>query len=377
MFLKQKNTAGEEEKLDWLQLIRTDNIGPITFYNLVEFYGSAAEALIAIPHLAKKGGRKKPLKIPPRAAIEKELTLLRKNGADIITAAEPDYPLALSACDDAPPVLSILGDRSLLNKACVGIVGARNASINGRKLAATIAEDLGRAGQIIVSGLARGIDTAAHKASLKSGTIAVVAGGVDIIYPEENTELYHEIAKNGLIVAESPVGQKPFAQSFPRRNRIISGLSQGVVVVEATKKSGSLITARMAGEQGRDVFAVPGSPLDPRAQGPNSLLKDGAILVESAEDITRYLSGFNGENGIAEPMQRYIHDIPLAANDEPVPDNAAEQIMGQLSHTRCLIDDVIRASGLSAAAVHAVLLEQDITGTVQRLPGGRVSLINT
>jgi DNA processing protein len=236
------------------------------------------------------------------------MAALEKFGATILCAGEPGYPLALAAVEDAPPVLSVIGDINLLARPTIGIVGARNASLNGRKFAEILARDLGENGHAIASGLARGIDTAAHTGSLPTGTIAVVAGGLNIVYPPENKKLYDQICEQGIIIAESPFGQEPFAQSFPRRNRIISGLSQGVVVVEASLRSGSLITARMAAEQGRDVFAVPGHPLDPRAEGTNSLLRDGAILVRSATDILNDIGHFNA-NGLRDvAVSAYLLD---------------------------------------------------------------------
>lgn len=277
--------ASEFEKLQWLRLFRTDNVGPITFYRLLEYYGSAEKALEALPELAKRGGRKKPLVAPALDQIEREYEMLLQRGGQVIIASEQSYPSPLRALDDAPPVLSILGDVSILQKSCIGMVGARNASINGRRYAEKLAGELGKNDHVVVSGLARGIDTAAHKGALNSGTIAVVAGGIDVVYPEENKELYAQIIEKGVVVAESLLGQKPYAQSFPKRNRIVSGLSQAVVVVEATQRSGSLITARMAGEQGRDVMAVPGHPMDPRASGPNHLIREGATLVRGVEDI--------------------------------------------------------------------------------------------
>lgn len=363
-----------KEKLDWLRLSRTEHVGPVTFYRLIEAYGSASEALNALPELARRGGRKNPLKAPAISQIEKEYEILRKTGGDIIIAAEDTYPSALAATDDAPPVISVLGNTELMKKPCIAMVGARNASLNGRKFAEKLARDLGEHGQTVVSGLARGIDTAAHAGSLQTGTIAVVAGGIDVVYPEENKDLYKEITECGLVIAESPLGQQPFAQSFPRRNRIVSGLSKGVIVVEATFKSGSLITARLAGEQGRDVFAVPGHPFDPRAQGPNHLIRDGATLVRSAEDVLEALTSFSG-HVLREPANTENVFSGTALKESEVPQNAQENILEHLSFTPLAVDELIRACHLTIPVVQTILLELELAGRVKRHPGGRISLL--
>lgn len=378
--LPQGRGLDVEEKLSWLQLARTENVGPITFYNFLQYYGSAAKALEQIPSLAARGGKKKPLVIPPRGAIEREYEALRKLGGELICAAEADYPLGLSALEDAPPVLSVLGNPALMNRPCIALVGARNASLNGQKFAGKLARELGQSGQIIVSGLARGIDTAAHQGGLATGTIAVVAGGIDVVYPPENQKLYDEIKERGLIVAESPLGQKPFAQSFPRRNRIVSGLSSATIIVEATLRSGSLITARLAGEQGRDVMAVPGHPLDPRAAGPNQLIRDGAILVRSAADVMETLQDFSGApKGLSDSARPFYDFDPVEAldvTDTPVVEtDARETLLTHLSFTPIAIDELIRQSGIPAAAVQTALLELEMAGRLQRLPGGRIMLI--
>ena len=367
----------ETERLNWLRLFRTDNIGPITFYQLIERFGSAGEALDALPELAKRGGRKKPLVAPSMRDIEREYKALQKFGGRVITVLDKEYPLALTATDDAPPVISVCGNAALLNQSCIGIVGARNASLNGRKFASKIAAELGARNQVIVSGLARGIDTAAHQGSVNSGTIAVVASGIDVVYPEENQKLYDEIAEKGLVVAESPFGAKPFAASFPRRNRIVSGISKGVIVVEATRRSGSLITARLAGEQGRDVFAVPGSPLDPRADGPNHLIREGATLIRNADDVLEILMTFSGTSLRESPTQFTGFSPPLqvAANEGLPPENAQEKVMSQLSFTPISVDELIRACHLTISSMQMVLLELELAGRVKRLPGNRIILI--
>lgn len=268
--IQPRHPLTDAERLDWIRLIRTENVGPITFHRLMEQYGSAAKALDMLPELARRGGRSKPLRVAPKAEAEREVQANRRFGARLICACEPDYPEPLAAVDDAPPVISVAGHAHLLRRRAVAIVGARNASLNGKKFAESLARDLGEAGLLVVSGLARGIDTAAHAGSIASGTAAVLAGGIDVVYPPENEGLYRDIMALGVVVAESPIGTQPQARHFPRRNRLISGLSLGVLVVEAALRSGSLITARMALEQGREVMAVPGSPLDPRCQVPTT-----------------------------------------------------------------------------------------------------------
>ena len=361
------------EKLAWLRLSRTDNVGPITFFRLVDTYGSAEDALDILPELSRRGGRTKPLTPPKQGDIEKEYAALQKLGGDIITVRCPDYPLALAATDDAPPVISYLGNPALMSKSCIAMVGARNASINGRKFALKLARDLGGLNQIIVSGLARGIDTAAHQGALPTGTIAVVAGGIDVVYPEENAKLYDEVKEQGLIIAESPFGQKPFAQSFPRRNRIVSGLSKGVIVVEATMRSGSLITARLAGEQGRDVYAVPGHPFDPRAQGTNHLLHQGATLARNAEDIMEMINDFSGQALQESPPPEESFHAPAPEAD--IPANAQDRILEHLSFQPVSVDELIRSCQLSIPVVQTILLELELAGRIKRLPGGRVSLV--
>ncbi|MGE4313949.1 MAG: DNA-processing protein DprA [Pseudobdellovibrionaceae bacterium] len=367
----------DAEKLDWLRLIRTDHVGPVTFYRLVSRYGSAAKALEALPELQARGG-KKSARIPSKADAERELQAIHKSGGQLISAQDEAYPLALSAIEDAPPLLTVLGNAALLNAPSIGIVGARNASLNGKKFTKKLAADLGRQGQCVVSGLARGIDTSAHEGALETGTIGVVAGGADVIYPTENTKLYHDIiAKGGAIVAESPWGTQPSAMLFPRRNRIVSGLSAGVVVVEATLRSGSLITARLAAEQGRDVFAVPGFPGDPRAEGPNALLRDGAVLVQKADDIISHLSSFvaRGTQGklLENMVQRdfVVEEMPL----DPMPSDLSQKVIAALSHTATGVDEIVRTCHVSSAEVQAILLELELGGRVIRLPGNRVSLV--
>ncbi|HEU4838997.1 MAG TPA: DNA-processing protein DprA [Micavibrio sp.] len=364
----------EKEKIAWLRLIRTENIGPITFYQLLQNFGTAQKAIEALPTLSRKGGRLKGLKLcTPDAAIA-EMQALEALGGKMIFAAEISYPLALSAIEDAPPVLSVLGNVRLLNLPSIGIVGARNASLNGRKFAEKLSKDLGNAGQMVVSGLARGIDAAAHAGALATGTIACVAGGADNIYPPENTALYHQIRNEGCILAESPLGMEPMARHFPKRNRIISGLSAGIIVVEATLKSGSLITARMAAEQGRDVYAIPGHPFDPRAAGPNKLIQDGATLVLDAGDILQNLADFSGSRQtLSEPPQYQWQPEDLSENDAEA---VREIILQNLSSTPVTVDELVRTCHLTIPAAQMILLELEIAGRIQRLPGNRVVLVN-
>ncbi len=377
LFEKPKRDANEQEKLEWLRLSRTENVGPITFYKLIDRYQTAAKALEALPELAKKGGRKHPLIAPPMDAIEKEYNRLRKIGGDLVCAHEKNYPLALAATDDAPPVLSYLGHIDMVKPPCLGIVGARNASLNGRKFTYKLAKDLGEAGQIIVSGLARGIDTAAHEGALKTGTIAVVAGGIDVVYPRENQKLYEEIIDHGLILAESPLGMQPIARHFPKRNRIVSGISSGILVMEATVKSGSLITARMSAEQGRDVYAVPGYPLDPRAQGPNKLIQDGAILVQRADDILKKLIDFSGGNSLNDNnFQPICASENISSYDESQGESIKESILENMSQLPVGIDELARACHVSIPALQMAMLELELAGRLNRLPGNRVVLLD-
>jgi DNA processing protein len=356
------------ERLDWLRLIRSENVGPVVFRQLLERYASAAAALQALPELARRAGGRRQIRLCSPAEAEAEMTAARKAGVHLIALCEPAYPAALRSLDDAPPVLAVLGNLEALHLPAVGIVGARNASANGRRLARQLAAELAGAGLAIASGMARGIDTAAHLGALPRPTVAVLAGGVDVVYPPENAALHADIARDGAVIAEMPLGTEPQARHFPRRNRLISGLCLGVVVVEAAKRSGSLITARFAGDQGREVFAVPGSPLDPRAGGCNQLLREGAILVESAADVLEVLNGAGRTDRLAEPAAR-----PLPAPPPPAESGDAERAVVEelLGAEPIQVDDVVRQSALSTAVVHGVLLELELAGKVERHPGNR------
>jgi DNA processing protein len=347
--------------------MRTERVGPITFFQLLSRFGAAAAALDALPELAQRGGRKT-LKVCSAATAEAELARLTALGARLLGRFEPGYPESLAALDEAPPLLTVRGRADLLGGRIVAIVGARNASANGVRLARQLAADLGAAGLIVVSGLARGIDAAAHRGALPSGTIGVMAGGVDVIYPAENTALYDEIVGSGVVVSEMPPGLAPQARHFPQRNRIVSGLASGVIVVEAALKSGSLITARLALNQGRDVFAVPGSPLDPRARGSNDLLRNGATLTETAEDVLRSL-----EPAFRQPPSQVSEPAPLAVDFEV--DSVVPKVLNKLGPTPTQVDEIIRQCQLPPAVVHSVLLELELGGRLTRHPGNMVSII--
>lgn len=369
-----KRALSAAEKLDWLRLIRTDTIGPIAFRKLLARFGSAGKALEAVPELSRRGGRQRPLKPASRTVAERELTALRKLGGKLIGLCEPDYPPLLAEIDDPPPLLSVRGGVHLLAKPMLAVVGARNASTNGRHLAERLAGEVGQAGYIIISGMARGIDTSAHEGSLATGTVAVLGGGVDVIYPPENRPLYGRLLAEGAIVAELALGTQPQARHFPRRNRLISGMALGVLVVEAAPRSGSLITGRFAAEQGREVFAVPGSPLDPRAQGANTLIRSGATLVQSAEDILEGLQGMT-----RSPLREAQLDLFAPPSSPVVEDDISDGdralVLEKLSPTPTPIDELIRQCELSPAVVQTVLLELELAQRVEHQPGNKISLI--
>ncbi len=363
------HTLSLSERVQWLQLARTPNVGPVTFAHLMARFGSAAAALQEVPRLARRGGGEPP-KVPARDLIERELEALTKIGGRVIAACEGEFPRGLAALDPPPPAISVLGHTTLLAREMIAMVGARNASALGRKLAQTLAAALSEAGLVVVSGMARGIDTAAHDGALKSGTIAVVAGGVDVIYPPENRGLYERLTAEGAVVSEMPLGEQPQARHFPRRNRIISGLTRGVVVVEAAEGSGSLITARYALEQNREVFAVPGSPLDPRAKGANRLLREGATLTETADDVLAVLRPMLGA-GFDEPLHDDLTS-PTALSESEV-DRVRAAVEEALGPSPVRVDELIRVCNASPPAVIAVLLELELAGKLARHPGNEVS----
>ena len=362
------------ERLDWLRLSRSENVGPATFFDLLRLTGSAGAALEAIPRLAARGGRRT-IRICPKAQAEDEIARLGALDGRLIAWCEPDYPAALAAIADPPPVISVLGHAHLLSRSAVAVVGARNASAVGGRLAREFAAGLGQHDLAVVSGLARGIDSAAHAGALAKGTLAVLAGGVDVVYPPQNRALYQQIRDGGAILAESPLGIEPLAQHFPRRNRIISGLSLAVVVIEASLRSGSLITARLALEQGREVCAVPGTPLDPRYRGTNKLIRQGATLVESADDVVEVIRP-QLDRTLSEPVRGAAIGAPaLGAEDiDLVEETARAKVLDQLSPTAVEVDEIIRQCQLSAATVWTIVLELELAGRLSRHPGGKVSL---
>lgn len=365
-----KGPTDDADRLARLRLIRSENVGPITFRELLKYFPSAAEALDALPSLARQGGRK--IKVCPKSKAEDEIAQAEAAGARYLHMGEPGYPVSLTAAEDAPPVLLVMGHAHLLDKPMVGIVGARNASTNGRRLAREIAAGVAAGGFMVASGMARGIDAAAHEGALDGGTVAVLAGGPDVVYPEENRALYEKLVERGAIVAESPPGIIPQARHFPRRNRIISGLSLGIVVVEAAQRSGSLITARLANEQGREVMTVPGSPLDPRCRGTNDLIRKGATMVENAEDVLAVVKAMRG-GAIAEPASEDYE--AAAAGAGSVSDDIRNRIIEALGPSPAPVDAIIRELGLPPAIVLTVLLELELAGKLERQPGNMAALI--
>ncbi len=363
-----------EDRLNRLRLIRSENIGPVTFHQLLARFGTAAAALVAIPDLAKHGGRGKPLKLASLATATAEVERVAALGAKLLFHGESDYPAALAACDDAPPVLCVKGDIPLLRRPCIALVGARNASLNAQKMAEQMAKTLAEAGVCVVSGLARGIDGAAHRGGLAGGaTAAVIAGGIDTIYPPEHENLQADIATRGVLIAEMPPGTQPQARHFPRRNRVIAGLSAATVVIEAAEGSGSLISAQFAADYGREVMAVPGSPLDPRAKGSNKLLKQGATLVEDAADILAALPALGA--GLAEPAGGGFRPPPPVDPAESEVARARPRIVEMLSPSPVAVDELLRQCQFSPAVVQTVLLELELAGRLERHPGGQVALL--
>lgn len=351
-----------------LRLIRTQNVGPVTYRQLIARFGTAERAIEALPSLAARGGNRE-LKVADVRAVEREFAAIARLGATAVFVDEPAYPPLLRAIDTAPPMLIVRGHLHLVSRPTVALVGARNASAAACRFARGLGQAIAAEGVTVVSGLARGIDTAAHIGALAGGTIAVIASGIDVVFPPENAELQERIANEGLLIAEQPPGTEPRARHFPYRNRIIAGLSQGTVVIEAAPKSGSLITARLAAEMGREVMAVPGSPLDPRAQGCNQLIREGATLVQSAADILEALRPIDPRN-LAQPQLDFGGE-PVATDAS---DDQREAVLGLLGPTPVPVDELIRLSDLAPGVVQTVLLELELAGRLERHAGGRVSL---
>jgi DNA processing protein len=365
-------TLSDKERLQWLRLARTENVGAATFALLISRFPNIAQALDAAPRLARRGGGKA-LAVPSEDDARRENDALAGLGGRFIASVEPEFPPGLAALDPPPPLIAVLGHAEMLRREAVAIVGARNASALGMKLARQIALDLGAANLLVASGMARGIDSAAHEGAMKTGTVAVVAGGVDVVYPPENQALYDQIRREGAILSEMALGAAPQARHFPRRNRLISGLSRGVVVIEAAEGSGSLITANYALEQGREVFAVPGSPLDPRARGANRLIRDGATLTESAQDVISTLAPILGR-AFQEPAPAAPETLPADPHDlEADADRVRMLVEERLGPAPVDVDELIRQCGAPAPAVLTALLELELAGRIERHPGNRVS----
>ena len=392
------------ERLACLRLIRSENVGPVTFRQLINHYGGAVQALEALPELSKRGGKRRPITICTKAAAEAELQAAHKVGATPVFTIEPGYPKYLASIDTPPPMLYIRGRAELLSHPSIAIVGSRQSSAAGVKLAQLFARQLGEAGYVIISGLARGIDGAAHTASLATGTVAVLAGGLDNIYPPEHSGLYEQIRADGCLVSEQPPGFTPRAQDFPRRNRIIPGIALGVLIIEAAARSGTLVTARYAAEQGRDVFAVPGHPLDPRAEGTNRLLKHGATLVTEPEDVLSALRPLTGWSERPSERRDVGADVPFAVpmaqlssvsgdhretsiperlRPPPLPRDPAADL-GAVDRARILaalgpapvdLDAIVRCTGLALRTVQIGLMELELAGRLARPGLGLIALM--
>lgn len=367
--MSERTAIGQDEAFARIRLLRSPNVGPVTYRQLLTRFGNAQAALEALPEIAGRAG--KPYLPAPERRVQDEIAAVRRAGARYLFHDASDYPALLGEADGAPPILTYRGDLSVLARPCVALVGARNASAAAVRLARDFGHDLAAEGWAVVSGLARGIDGAAHRGALGGGegaTVGVIASGIDISYPPEHAELQEDVATRGLILAEQPPGTEPLARHFPTRNRIIAGLCAGTLVVEAAPKSGSLITARLAGEMGREVMAIPGSPLDARSRGCNQLIREGAILVQSAADVIELLTGFTGS-----PRSTFREAGPeWMAEAEPDTADPAD-LAALLTRAPIGVDELIRQSGTSAAAVQLALLELELTGDLVRHAGGRVS----
>jgi DNA processing protein len=377
----------DAERFDWLRLIRSENVGPRTFRALLDRCGGAAAALAALPELARRGGAGRPIRVADADEIEREIEESLKLGVRFIGYCEPNYPPALRHIDAAPPLLALRGREEALQQPAVAIVGSRNASAAGLAFADRLARGLGQAGYVVVSGLARGIDQRAHVASLETGAVAVLAGGHAKPYPPEAAPLLPRIAENGAIVTEMPVAWEPRGRDFPRRNRIVSGLALGVVIVEAARGSGSLITARLAAEQGREVLAAPGSPLDPRAEGTNDLLRDGATLCARVEDALNALEPLRARGSVGRMEEARLDDNlwldePVDAG-EPAPAERGDseaiatgaRVAALLGPAPVSIDELARVANADVRSVRAALIELELAGRIERSGGDRVALL--
>lgn len=364
----------DRQRTAWLRLYRSSHIGPATFRDLIAHCGSAELALEMLPDLSRRGGNLKSVRILGHGEAEAELEAVERHGAHIVGFGEPDYPPMLRLTENAPPLVTIKGDAEVFRRNGVGMVGARNASLTGIRMTQSLGRDLGAAGYAVISGLARGIDRAAHEAALETGTVAVLAGGIDQPYPPENEALLASIESGaGASITDMPFGWEPRARDFPRRNRIIAALSLGLVVVEAAMRSGSLITARLANELGRLVFAVPGSPLDPRAQGTNMLLKNGAIVTIAAEDVISGLAPLDGGMVPPPPVQHSLFE-PEHTMSLPPGDDQREAILELLGPSPVEIDEIIAHTGIAPSKVFLAVLELDLAGRIERHSGNRVSI---
>lgn len=373
----------EDDRVSVLRLLRSRRVGPTTFHRLIAEHGSAAAALVALPYVARAAGVAK-YEICPKGVVLAEIKAARLARARMICIGDADYPAHLASIDDAPPVLWAIGDTSLLSRPMVGLIGARNCSSLGTRMAKKLGHDLAEAGINVVSGMARGIDGAAHLGAGSKNTIAVLGGGVDVIYPNENAELYRDIAKNGLLLSEQPMGQRPHPGNFPARNRIVSGLSRAVVVIEAAAKSGSLITARMALDQGRDVMAVPGHPFDNRSWGCNMLIRDGALLVRGAYDIIEAI-GVQAEpetepTFVADPLdtpQTEPADLNDTAPNDTAPNNTLiDEILSRLGPSPMAEDQLMRDLSSPISAITPALIDLELDGKIIRSSGGLLALAN-
>ncbi len=366
--------SDHRELVSIIRLIRSENVGLKTFWNLLSIYQNATNALEHIADLSLKGGRDKPITIYSKTKAEEEIAACEAANVKILAYTNPHYPILLKNTDDYPPLLFCLGNTALFNKDTVAIIGSRNASVNGIRFAYKIAKDLSEAKQVVVSGFARGIDSAAHKASVDYATIAVLAGGVDHIYPPENESLYRDIAEKGLIVAELPLGSIPKPQNFPQRNRIISGISNGVAVIEASLKSGSLITARLALQQNRELFVVPGFPLDPHYHGNNYLLKQGAYLLESAEDILEVLNSSKIKRSSLFEQESKFLSAPKAGFLEKELTQARIELINLIGASPSSIDEIISITQLPAGAILTAVVELELAGKIVRHFGNQISI---